>query len=374
MSFIKGRVAANFVKFGLVAFVGVFSVLANAQVVFNEDFGNSPGRVSSPYVPLAHPGSFPGYYSFLPTGFVNDGMYAITRPQNINASMTGFWPNLPNDHTFYLNGATDGALLALNAGSSLDPFYSRNFDIQPGASYRVSVWRYTINADINTRGPIAWSLRVQEVNSGSDLINSGLINNRAVGVWEESVYEFSVPTGCTPKPGGLQAKLTLRNESRVTMGNDIYIDDIVVSQIAYDPTLPSTCPQERSAVVADDDSTTTPINTPVTVGVKGNDSTTTGSLGNPTVVTPPPVGTATVNPDGTITYTPPANYTGEVRFKYNICNGATPQSCDVATVTVTIAPSPQAVPTLGLGALAMLSSIVAGVGLVRRRKTSTSDC
>ncbi|MEJ5128227.1 Ig-like domain-containing protein [Comamonas sp. MYb21] len=259
------------------------------------------------------------------------------RPQNVNSSTaSSYWRDLAQDHTYELTGATDGALMVLNAGSGLDSFYERNFDVQPGGSYRISVWRYTVNNNLGNGQPIAWSLRLQEVNSGTDIINSGNINSQARFVWEESVYEFSIPPTCTPPAGGIQTKLSLRNESPVTNGNDIYIDDISVTQIAYDPALPSACPQERSAVVADADSASTPFNTPVTLSVKGNDSTSAGVLSNPAITTPPTQGEALVNPDGTITYTPPAGFSGEVTFEYEICNGETPQACDKAVVTVTV--------------------------------------
>lgn len=327
----------NLLPASLLVLASVTCAAAKAQtVIFNEDFGNSASRVSSPYVPTANPGQDPGYYTPRASGGVPDGTYTIMRPQNVTSSADAYWRDLPNDHTYEITGATDGALMVLNAGSGLDSFYNRNFDVQPGGSYRISVWRYTVNNNLDNDGPIAWSLRVQEVNSGSDIINSGLIQSQGRFVWEESTYQFSIPPTCTPPAGGIQAKMSLRNESPITGGNDIYIDDISVTQIAYDPSLPAACPQERSAVVADDDSTSTPLDIPVTLTVKGNDSTSAGVLGNPSITTQPTQGGAVVNPDGSITYTPPAGFTGAVTFEYEICNGETPQACDKAIVTVTV--------------------------------------
>lgn len=322
----------------LLVLASVACSAAKAQtVIFNEDFGNSVSRVSSPYVPVVNPAADPGYYTPRASGPIPDGTYTIMRPQNVNSSTaSSYWRDLAQDHTNELTGATDGALMVLNAGSGLDSFYERNFDVQPGGSYRISVWRYTVNNNLGNGQPIAWSLRVQEVNSGTDIINSGPINSQARFVWEESVYQFSIPPTCTPPAGGIQTKLSLRNESPVTNGNDIYIDDISVTQIAYDAALPSACPQERSAVVADNDSTSTPLDTPVILAVKSNDSTSSGVLGNPTITTPPTQGVAVVNPDGTISYTPSQGFTGEVIFEYEICNEETPQACDKATVTVTV--------------------------------------
>lgn len=80
----------------------------------------------------------------------------------------------------------------------------------------------------------------------------------------------------------------------------------------------------EGSLAANDDDATTPMNTPVTVPVLANDTlgdepVTLGDLaGPPTIVTQPPAGTATVNDDGTITYTPPDGFTGEVEFQYMI--------------------------------------------------------
>ncbi len=47
-------------------------------------------------------------------------------------------------------------------------------------------------------------------------------------------------------------------------------------------------------------------------------------------------GTVTMNPDGSYTYTPVADYFGVDVFSYRLCDGSTPQDCSVATVSVTI--------------------------------------
>ena len=40
--------------------------------------------------------------------------------------------------------------------------------------------------------------------------------------------------------------------------------------------------------------------------------------GPPTIVTPPAQGTAVVQPDGTVTYTPPAGFCGQVTFEHPV--------------------------------------------------------
>ena len=77
-------------------------------------------------------------------------------------------------------------------------------------------------------------------------------------------------------------------------------------------------------LTANPDSATTPAGTAVTVAVLANDTldgspVALGDLtGPPTIVAPPAQGTAVVQPDGTITYTPPAGFCGQVTFEYQI--------------------------------------------------------
>ena len=55
-----------------------------------------------------------------------------------------------------------------------------------------------------------------------------------------------------------------------------------------------------------------------------------------TVTTPPTNGTTTVNPDGTIRYTPNPGFEGPDTYTYQICDIANPTVCSSATVTVNV--------------------------------------
>lgn len=75
---------------------------------------------------------------------------------------------------------------------------------------------------------------------------------------------------------------------------------------------------------------------PVTTDVRANDTTTT-TLAQPSVVGAPAHGTATVNDDGTITYTPTPGWAGTDHYAYEVRDDASSaQVCSVATVTVTV--------------------------------------
>ncbi|GAB3991969.1 hypothetical protein GCM10028807_23780 [Spirosoma daeguense] len=93
-------------------------------------------------------------------------------------------------------------------------------------------------------------------------------------------------------------------------------------------------------------------NRAVTLFVRANDTdpnsatSLSGQLTNPTLLSQPADGVAVVNGDGTITYTPPATFTGVTSFVYQICDRATPALCATATVTITVLATPPVGTTL----------------------------
>ncbi|MFD2451599.1 Ig-like domain-containing protein [Ideonella paludis] len=100
--------------------------------------------------------------------------------------------------------------------------------------------------------------------------------------------------------------------------------------------------------VAIDDSALTPVGTPVTIPVLGNDTDPDGepltvtqvdgkpiSPGNPVSLTDPvgnPIGTVALNPDGTLTFTPAPGYEGPVDFPYTVTDGTTTDTGNVHVV------------------------------------------
>jgi PKD repeat protein len=85
-------------------------------------------------------------------------------------------------------------------------------------------------------------------------------------------------------------------------------------------------------LMAVDDTITTNEDTPVTIPVMANDTDVDGDA-NVVTVTLPAIGTALINPDNTIVYTPNAEASGTDNFSYTLSDGL---FTDTATVTVTI--------------------------------------
>ncbi len=83
-----------------------------------------------------------------------------------------------------------------------------------------------------------------------------------------------------------------------------------------------------------DDAASTFKNTPVTINVLGNDSDADGDALSVTSLTAPAHGTAVLNADGTITYTPNTGFSGTDTFTYRPFDGTDPGN--VTTVTVQV--------------------------------------
>ena len=92
----------------------------------------------------------------------------------------------------------------------------------------------------------------------------------------------------------------------------------------------------NDAPIAVADSATTEEETPVTINVLANDSDLEGDALTVSEVQQPESGQAVLNPDGTITYTPNANFNGTDSFAYTVSDGN--GGSNIAGVTVTVNP------------------------------------
>jgi len=97
--------------------------------------------------------------------------------------------------------------------------------------------------------------------------------------------------------------------------------------------------------LAINDTTVTPINTPIPVLILVNDTACNQNLvpSTVTILIPPVNGTGSVHPvTGTITYTPNPGFTGIDSLYYQVCDNSIPQQCTEAWVFITITHAPTA--------------------------------
>jgi subtilisin family serine protease len=90
----------------------------------------------------------------------------------------------------------------------------------------------------------------------------------------------------------------------------------------------------NSPPVANDDSISTTVDTPVAIAVLANDTDANGDALNVTNLTQPANGSAVLNPDGTVTYTPATGYAGTDSFTYTANDGVI--DSNVASVSIAI--------------------------------------
>ncbi|KRG67525.1 hypothetical protein ABB27_09320 [Stenotrophomonas terrae] len=152
-------------------------------------------------------------------------------------------------------------------------------------------------------------------------------------------------------PVGASQTLVCTNNSHATTAAD-YVSGSVVNTATVTAVPPGTnTPITATDTVTTplvnslnpvDDARTTAQNTSVTVDVQAND-TVVGARLNPlsvTILSNPSHGTFSLNPDGTVVYTPNTNFSGVDTFVYQICNTASPTPvCKSATVTITVPPN-----------------------------------
>ncbi len=107
-------------------------------------------------------------------------------------------------------------------------------------------------------------------------------------------------------------------------------------EISNEATVTVTVTELNDAPIANDDSATTPIDTPVTIDLTDNDTDVDGTIDDTSlVIVQPDNGTVVDNGDGTVSYTPDLNFVGTDTFTYTVLDDDGEISNE-ATVTVTV--------------------------------------
>jgi hypothetical protein len=151
-----------------------------------------------------------------------------TGPEPVGNTSGGAGNPATNDHT----GNANGAVMVINAGTTLNDFYQRQVTLVPGNSYRLSVWMYLVNASA------MFSMGVKDgvTNGVLGSYTSPFISTE--DSWVQYSYDFTYPSSC-PVNGNI--KIFVGNAFSTLGGNDYYIDDISLTTIAG-PAPDITCP------------------------------------------------------------------------------------------------------------------------------------
>ncbi len=168
---------------------------------------------------------------------------------------------------------------------------------------------------------------------------------------------YGKPPGRTQTPGeafayvhmALTGNTSVAIEKLKVYGSNFELDNIsVAEQLAGTPPKPEDVwipvGAEPLNPVTPNDAASTPVGTPVVIPVQDNDTLPPGTTTTVTKNPPAGEGSVTINPDGTVTFTPAPGFTGTPTFEYETCvlDSKNAKKCDQATVTVTVQPLPTA--------------------------------
>ena len=143
-----------------------------------------------------------------------------------------------------------------------------------------------------------------------------------------------------PSASGTDTALVTYTPAPNYHGSDAFTYRVTDSAGLWDEaTVSITVNSVNDAPVAADDTATTDVGMPVTVAVLANDTDVDGDSLSVSAVDPVSShgGSVTNNAGGTVTYTPPAGFSGTDTFTYTASDGN--GGSDTATVTITVAPA-----------------------------------
>ncbi|WP_413532177.1 hypothetical protein [Empedobacter brevis] len=241
--------------FGLLCLVALQQ--SNGQIIFHEDFGQSTTRKSSQYIPQAgkdlslekSPYSCTSYYKAALELYttenmpncngtnlenyntwlknISDGYYVVIDPMFLESSLgsTGNWWQKIEDHT---PNDVNGAVLVLNAGKITNQFYRRAVNLKRDTSYKVSYYVMSNASNPNSSVLSATKIEIQNITTEKSLGSSPRISVIEHNKWEKKEYTFRTPssTECSTNMA-----ISIRNDYPILVGNDIYLDDIVLEEV-----------------------------------------------------------------------------------------------------------------------------------------------
>ncbi|MEQ1686591.1 MAG: VCBS domain-containing protein, partial [Burkholderiaceae bacterium] len=264
---------------------------------------------------------------------------------------------LPTNGVLYLQGGFTPVV----AGTALTPAQAANLVFVPAADFNGAIpVTFTVTDNLGSVSTsVTAQITVAPVNdapvanadaatsledtpvSGNVLANDTDIDGPALTVSQFSVGGTTYTAGSTATLPGIGTLVMLANGSYTFTPAPNF--NGAVPAIGYtttdgtatsSATLTLSVTAQNDAPTANDDIASTPINAPVTIAVLANDRDVDGDTINVTGATlaNPAQGTVSVNPDGTLAFTPAANFTGQVLISYTV----TDPSGAVSTATVTV--------------------------------------
>ena len=209
---------------------------ATVKEIFKEDFGSgAPYSLPETVVPKDFVCK-DVLYGF-PADILPEGHYQVANRENLTKNTLWSWVN-PKDHTN--SGDSKGRYLAFNYGANGGKvFYQQDIKVEANKPVTVKYYLYSLNTGSVAQKPIIKAVLVNKttgtaVHTSSQYYLAGSTNDTD---WKEISFTF------TPNVSDLQLRLI--NDNNNVSSNDFAIDDILITQGAYD-----TCTSTITATVA----------------------------------------------------------------------------------------------------------------------------
>ncbi|MEP3225399.1 MAG: Ig-like domain-containing protein [Parasphingorhabdus sp.] len=277
---------------------------------------------------------------------VNDGPDSLPIPdvinednQSVSVDTSGFFSDVDGDVlTFDATGLPAGLSIDPNSGI-ISGTIDRDASQPNGGIYSVTVTG-TDPDGLTTSQTFTWTV----TNPAPTAVNDSAVTNEDTPVDINVLANDSDPDGdplIVTMATALNGTVTIAPDGTLTYTPDPDFNGVdTITYVISDgnggsstAAVDVTVNAVNDPPVAVDDVATTNEDTPVTIGVLGND---TDIDGDPLTVTAAtsPDGTVVINPDGTITFTPNPDFNGPTTITYTISDGNGGTS--TATVAVTV--------------------------------------
>ncbi|GIX00191.1 MAG: hypothetical protein KatS3mg111_3523 [Pirellulaceae bacterium] len=278
------------------------------------DYGDAPDPVQAT----------PGRY---PTKHAHDGARHVVG----NAAILGsaITAELDGQPTMAADGDSDDGIVFgtnLNIAGAFNPHVFTSVEVTLSSPGYVDAW-----IDFNVDGD--WDDPGERILAGARFDSSRLTRTFLVTV----PANIPMPTTATTTYARFRSS-TSGGLLPTGLAVDGEVEDYTVTLV---PGTPPTAADDRyeinedtSLVTTDPTGTVTPSFT-IDDGIAANDTDPEGDPLLVELVDPPAVGTLSLNPDGTFTYTPPADFFGDITFTYRVNDGLL-SSNNLGTVTISV--------------------------------------
>ncbi|MGF1525007.1 MAG: beta strand repeat-containing protein, partial [Leptolyngbyaceae cyanobacterium] len=238
-----------------------------------------------------------------------------------------------------------GALLTVNADGTFDYNPNGQFESLAVGETGTDSFTYTIEDSFGTVDTATVTVTIDGVNDAPVAVDDDFTTDEDVPL-SDTVFTNDSDIDSTTLTATLltdvsDGSLTLNADGSFSYtpdanfnGTDSFTYQISDGDLTDTATVSLTVNPVNDDPTAVDNTTSTPENTAVVIDVLSNDSDVDGDSLTTTAVGTAGNGSASINPDGTVTYTPDAGFSGTDSFTYTISDGN--GGTDTAAVTVTV--------------------------------------